>query len=165
MTGWLSELEGEVLVGIEGAGSFGAGLCEYLQGETAADAAGQSCLSAEPRSTAGILSLSGAIAQLGERLLCKQSSGSGVAPDSSVFIRCPGRRPTARMWLDWAQFRGFGQRNLGRCPTTPSHRGHPSALLPLSGFGSTGENPLSELNAVAAEPDVGALDQPWERFA
>ncbi len=30
---WLSELDGEVLVGIEGAGSYGAGLCEYLQGE------------------------------------------------------------------------------------------------------------------------------------
>jgi transposase len=33
MAEWLGELEGEVLVGIEGAGSFGAGLCEYLQGE------------------------------------------------------------------------------------------------------------------------------------
>ncbi len=30
---WLGELDGEVLVGIEGAGSFGAGLCEYLQAE------------------------------------------------------------------------------------------------------------------------------------
>jgi transposase len=33
MTEWLSELDGEVMVGIEGAGSFGAGLCEYLQAE------------------------------------------------------------------------------------------------------------------------------------
>jgi transposase len=33
MTGWLGELDGEVMVGIEGAGSFGAGLCEYLQAE------------------------------------------------------------------------------------------------------------------------------------
>jgi transposase len=30
---WIAGLEGEVRVGIEGAGSFGAGLCEYLQGE------------------------------------------------------------------------------------------------------------------------------------
>jgi transposase len=30
---WISGLKGEVRVGIEGAGSFGAGLCEYLQGE------------------------------------------------------------------------------------------------------------------------------------
>jgi transposase len=30
---WITGLEGEVRVGIEGAGSFGAGLCEYLQGE------------------------------------------------------------------------------------------------------------------------------------
>lgn len=28
---WIAGLEGEVRVGIEGAGSFGAGLCEYLQ--------------------------------------------------------------------------------------------------------------------------------------
>ena len=33
MADWLGELKGEVLVGIEGAGSFGAGLCEYLQAE------------------------------------------------------------------------------------------------------------------------------------
>ena len=33
MADWLGELEGQVLVGIEGAGSFGAGLCEYLQAE------------------------------------------------------------------------------------------------------------------------------------
>jgi transposase len=33
LTGWLGELEGQVLVGIEGAGSYGAGLCEYLQAE------------------------------------------------------------------------------------------------------------------------------------
>ncbi len=33
MTAWLGELDGEVKVGIEGAGSFGAGLCEYLQAE------------------------------------------------------------------------------------------------------------------------------------
>ncbi len=30
---WIGGLESEVRVGIEGAGSFGAGLCEYLQGE------------------------------------------------------------------------------------------------------------------------------------
>lgn len=30
---WIAGLEGEVRVGIEGAGSFGAGLCEYLQGK------------------------------------------------------------------------------------------------------------------------------------
>jgi transposase len=30
---WIAKLEGEVRVGIEGAGSYGAGLCEYLQGE------------------------------------------------------------------------------------------------------------------------------------
>ena len=30
----LSEFEGEVIVGIEGAGSFGAALCEYLQAES-----------------------------------------------------------------------------------------------------------------------------------
>ena len=35
MAGWLGELEGQVIVGIEGAGSFGAGLCEYLQAEGA----------------------------------------------------------------------------------------------------------------------------------
>lgn len=29
---WISDLGGQVLVGIEGAGSYGAGLCEYLQG-------------------------------------------------------------------------------------------------------------------------------------
>src|ERR1700679_3496578 len=28
---WITGLEGEVRVGIEGAGSYGAGLCEYLQ--------------------------------------------------------------------------------------------------------------------------------------
>lgn len=28
---WLAALEGEIRVGIEGAGSYGAGLCEYLQ--------------------------------------------------------------------------------------------------------------------------------------
>jgi transposase len=28
---WIAELEGEVRVGIEGAGSYGAGLCEHLQ--------------------------------------------------------------------------------------------------------------------------------------
>ena len=30
---WLRTLEGEVVVGIEGAGSYGAGLCEYLLAE------------------------------------------------------------------------------------------------------------------------------------
>jgi transposase len=30
---WLKELGENVLVGIEGAGSYGAGLCEYLQAE------------------------------------------------------------------------------------------------------------------------------------
>ena len=30
---WLRELGGNVLVGIEGAGSYGAGLCEFLQAE------------------------------------------------------------------------------------------------------------------------------------
>jgi transposase len=30
---WLRTLEGDVLVGIEGAGSYGAGLCEYLLAE------------------------------------------------------------------------------------------------------------------------------------
>jgi transposase len=30
---WISDLDGQALVGIEGAGSYGAGLCEYLQGE------------------------------------------------------------------------------------------------------------------------------------
>jgi transposase len=30
---WIGELEGEIRVGIEGAGSYGAGLCECLQGE------------------------------------------------------------------------------------------------------------------------------------
>jgi transposase len=30
---WMRELGGNVLVGIEGAGSYGAGLCEYLQAE------------------------------------------------------------------------------------------------------------------------------------
>jgi transposase len=30
---WISDFGGQVLVGIEGAGSYGAGLCEYLQGE------------------------------------------------------------------------------------------------------------------------------------
>jgi transposase len=30
---WISDLGGQVLVGIEGAGSYGAGLCEYLQQE------------------------------------------------------------------------------------------------------------------------------------
>ncbi len=30
---WITKLEGEVHVGIEGTGSYGAGLCEYLQGE------------------------------------------------------------------------------------------------------------------------------------
>jgi transposase len=30
---WIAGLEGEIRVGIEGAGSFGAGLCEYLQDE------------------------------------------------------------------------------------------------------------------------------------
>jgi transposase len=30
---WISDLDGQVLVGIEGAGSYGAGLCEHLQGE------------------------------------------------------------------------------------------------------------------------------------
>ncbi len=30
---WLEGLEGEIQVGIEGAGSYGAGLCEYLQSE------------------------------------------------------------------------------------------------------------------------------------
>jgi transposase len=34
LAGWLGELDGQVLVGIEGAGSFGAGLCEYLQAES-----------------------------------------------------------------------------------------------------------------------------------
>ncbi len=33
MADWIGELDGPVLVGIEGAGSFGAGLCEYLQAE------------------------------------------------------------------------------------------------------------------------------------
>jgi hypothetical protein len=33
LTEWLKSLEGRVLVGIEGAGSYGAGLCEYLQSE------------------------------------------------------------------------------------------------------------------------------------
>src|ERR1700735_3815539 len=30
---WIGQLDGDVLVGIEGAGSYGAGLCEHLQGE------------------------------------------------------------------------------------------------------------------------------------
>ena len=33
LTGWARGLGEEVVVGIEGAGSWGAGLCEYLQGE------------------------------------------------------------------------------------------------------------------------------------
>jgi transposase len=33
LTEWLKSLEGRVLVGIEGAGSYGAGLCQYLQSE------------------------------------------------------------------------------------------------------------------------------------
>jgi transposase len=33
LVGWLRRLAEEVVVGIEGAGSWGAGLCEYLQGE------------------------------------------------------------------------------------------------------------------------------------
>jgi transposase len=33
LTEWLKSLEGRVLVGIEGAGSYGAGLCEYLLAE------------------------------------------------------------------------------------------------------------------------------------
>jgi transposase len=33
LTDWLTGLDGQVLVGIEGAGSYGAGLCEYLQAE------------------------------------------------------------------------------------------------------------------------------------
>jgi len=33
LAGWIGELEEEVRVGIDGAGSYGAGLCEYLQGE------------------------------------------------------------------------------------------------------------------------------------
>ena len=33
LTSWITDLQGEVRVGIEGAGSFGAGLCEHLQGE------------------------------------------------------------------------------------------------------------------------------------
>jgi transposase len=30
LVAWLAGLDGEVVVGIEGAGSYGAGLCEYL---------------------------------------------------------------------------------------------------------------------------------------
>lgn len=33
LTQWLRTLEGDVVVGIEGAGSYGAGLCEYLLAE------------------------------------------------------------------------------------------------------------------------------------
>ncbi len=33
LVGWLARLEGQVPVGIEGAGSYGAGLCEHLQSE------------------------------------------------------------------------------------------------------------------------------------
>ena len=33
LTQWLRTLEGEVVVGIEGAGNYGAGLCEYLLAE------------------------------------------------------------------------------------------------------------------------------------
>jgi transposase len=31
LVSWLGELDGEVMVGIEGAGSYGAGLCRHLQ--------------------------------------------------------------------------------------------------------------------------------------
>ena len=31
LVAWLSGLEGEVVVGIEGAGSYGAGLCQHLR--------------------------------------------------------------------------------------------------------------------------------------
>jgi len=45
----------------------------------------------------------GAIAQLGERLLCNRPGERAVGPDSSVFIGCSDVRPAILMRRDWVR--------------------------------------------------------------
>ncbi len=70
---------------------------------------------AKIRSVARIFRTPGAIAQLGERLLCKRRGEPAVGPDSSVFIRIQGFGPEHGYRGIGGDSAGFGQR-MGLLP-------------------------------------------------